>query len=230
MGREMGAAPAATVREQIAAHGREMAVRAGSDHSLAALLAANVLALGIAVYTGMSVRDLMLVYWIQSVIIGVANVIRILKLHRFDTEGLKMNGRPVAETASGKYMVAGFFAMHYGFFHLVYFAFIAAPSRTGGHLSSPVLYVLLGLVFAVTHFFSLRHNLESDAAGRPNIGTLMFMPYLRVVPMHLSILFGLGFLRGGTGALILFGVLKTIFDALMHTAQHHVLAKPSQET
>ena len=220
---------AAALHEKLVAHGREMAARASSDHSLAALIAANLLALAIAYGTKMSARDLMLVYWIQSVIIGVANVIRILKLHSFDTAGFRMNDKPVMETTQSKFAVAGFFAMHYGFFHLIYFVFLTTPSHHKGavHLSSPVLYVLLGLVFAVTHFFSLRHNLESDAVGRPNIGTLMMMPYLRVVPMHIAIIFGLGLLQGGPGAVVLFGVLKTVFDALMHVAQHHFYAKPA---
>ena len=62
----------------LARHGREMAHEAGADTSLFFLLAANVLTLLVAVYTRMSLTDLMIAYWIQSVMIGVSYVVRIL--------------------------------------------------------------------------------------------------------------------------------------------------------
>jgi hypothetical protein len=137
---------------------------------------------------------MMLVYWIQSVIIGGSNVIRIASLERFDPCNFKMGGRPVQETASDKRKVALFFLVHYGFFHLIYLLFVTVDSR----------------------------GERRDAAGRPSIGAVMFMPYLRVLPMHFTILFG-GLLFSGTLAFVLFGALKTAADAVMHTIEHHVL-------
>ena len=192
------------------------------DRSVLALLAANVAALAIAWALKMSLRDLMLVYWIQSVIIGVTSCIRILRLERFDTDGFRINNQAVEETPATKRRVAAFFAMHYGFFHLVYFIFIVAPGAPG-KLGSLGAYVLCAAVFAVNHGYSLRHNLERDARGRPNIGTLMFLPYARIVPMHATILFGGMF--AGMPAFFLFGGLKTLADVAMHVVEHHVLGK-----
>ena len=215
---------AAPVRAQLAAHAGAMAARASGDNSLAGLLAVNALAIALALALHMSLRDLMLVYWIQSVIIGLSNVVRILRLHEFSTEGFRINDQPVEPTAGTKYRTAGFFALHYGFFHAVYLAFILAEAKAGP-LAAPGVYAVLAIAFAVNHLFSLRHNLASDAAGRPNIGTLMFMPYIRIFPMHLTIIFGLGFFGGaGTVPLLIFGLLKTAADALMHLAEHHLLA------
>ena len=67
-------------------------------------------------------------------------------------------------------------------------------------------------------------NIRRDAAGRPNIGTLMSLPYARILPMHLTIVFG-GLFFGGIGAFLLFGALKVVADVIMHTIEHHVLAK-----
>ena len=222
------AAAAAPVHERLAAHGRQMAARAGSDHSLAALVAANIIALVVAVFMRMGLHDLMLVYWIQSVVIGAMNVIRILKLHRFATDDFQMGDKPVTETAAAKEQVAAFFAMHYGLFHLVYFVFIVAAGH--GKLGPLVGYLLCAGIFVAHHAFSLRHNLESDAAGRPNIGTLMFMPYARIIPMHMTILAGALMGGAGTGYLLLFGVLKTGADALMHTVQHHLMSQSASST
>lgn len=201
--------------------------RAGFDASLLSLVVVNLLALGIAIALRMSPRDLMLVYWMQSVIIGVMNVIRIVLLKDFSTTGFTMGGRTVEVTPAAKYRTAAFFALHYGFFHLGYLVFLAIPLRGEPALqASGALLGLCALMFLVQHAFSLRHTLARDAEGRPNLGTLMFMPYLRIVPMHFTIIFGLGFLGGGGPALLLFGVLKTVADAAMHVVQHRLLARP----
>ena len=49
----------------------------------------------------------------------------------------------------------------------------------------------------------------------------MFYPYARIIPMHLTIVFGFNF----GGALILFLVLKTFADVIMHIVEHNVLRK-----
>jgi hypothetical protein len=200
--------------------GRTLVAEAKSDASLYLLVASNLLALGIAYASGIGLREMMLVYWIQSVIIGASNVIRILSLERFDPSNFKMGGRPVQENATDKRKVALFFLVHYGFFHLIYLLFVTVDSR--GELGSPGGYVVCALVFLINHGYSLAHNLRRDAAGRPSIGALMFLPYLRVLPMHFTILFG-GLLFSGTLAFVLFGALKTAADAVMHTIEHHVL-------
>jgi hypothetical protein len=192
--------------------------------SVLALLASNVIALGIAWTLKMSLRDLMLVYWIQSVVIGAASFMRILRLERFDVAGFRMNGRPVEETPATRRQVAAFFAMHYGIFHVVYFAFIVGTGA--GKLGSLAGYLACALVFVVNHGYSLRRNLARDSQGRPNIGTLMFLPYARILPMHLTILAG-GAFFGGTFAFFLFGFLKTLADVVMHVVEHYVLgARP----
>lgn len=226
------AAGASAIHQLVAAHTGKMVERAGSDHSLGGLVGANLFALAVAWYTGMSLRELMLIYWIQSVVIGAMNVIRIVKLHQFSTAGMSQNGRPVPETPSGKYQVAGFFALHYGFFHFVYFMFLVVGDRhhPGPALASPLAFAMIALSFVVNHAFSLRHNLESDARGRPNLGTLMFMPYARILPMHLTIIFGMGMAGGARDfGFLLFGGLKTAADCVMHVVEHHVLAQNAQQ-
>jgi len=54
----------------------------------------------------------------------------------------------------------------------------------------------------------------------------MFLPYVRIVPMHAMILLG-GAYYAGAQAFFVFGFLKLAADAIMHTVEHHVLAKGS---
>jgi len=207
-----------------AAGGRELAGKAVQDDSAWSLLAANAFAAAIAWWADMSLRELMLVYWMQSVIIGFSFFIRMLSLRNFSTEGTRMNDRPIPETPGAKRKVALFFAVHYGFFHAVYLVFILAERTPGDALGAPFALALCALAFLVNHGYSLVRNIEADRQGRPNLGTMMFLPYARIVPMHMAIIFG-GLLHGGALIWWLFAALKTGADVIMHTVEHHVLGK-----
>jgi len=200
----------------------EAAPVAALDGSVWMLVAANVLALGVALWQGWGPAPLMLLYWGQSVIIGVANVFRILALDRFSTENFTMNNRPVDPTPATKRQVAGFFAMHYGLFHVGYLVFIVAGPR--GEPLTPWFWACTA-AFALNHLWSYRYNRDIDRQGTPNIGTLMFTPYLRIVPMHVTIIIGGGLFFGGKGGLLLFALLKIVADVLMHLVEHSQLQK-----
>jgi hypothetical protein len=206
------------------AEGREMAAEARGDRSVLVLVLANLFALGIAWATGMGLAQMMAVYWVQSVIIGLTNVIRILNLQRFSTEGFSSNGKRVPEDESGKRGTAFFFAFHYGFFHLGYLVFLLTGSKGGGGLGSAAGLALCALVFALNHGYSMQHNIRRDARGKPNLGTLMFLPYARIVPMHLLIILGAS-VAATPFHFMLFVALKILADVVMHTVEHHVLAK-----
>jgi hypothetical protein len=187
------------------------------DGSVWALIAANVIALAVARYQGWSTVSLMLVYWSQSVIIGISNVFRMLALEHFSTENFTINHKPVEPTPETKWRLAGFFALHYGFFHFGYFMFLIGASG-GERLFTPWFWVCVA-AFALNHVWSYRYNRDHDRLGNPNIGTLMMTPYLRIVPMHLTILSG-GLITHARAGLLLFGALKTTADVAMHVVEH----------
>ncbi|PZQ10694.1 MAG: hypothetical protein DI564_15340 [Rhodanobacter denitrificans] len=190
------------------------------DHEYLGLLVSNLLVLILAIWQDWPVAMLIWPFWLQSVVIGALHVQRMLALRDFSTEGLKANGRPVPETEAGKRSTAWFFAFHYGFFHVGYLVFLSsmAPVPAGEWR-----WVLIGgAAFAIGQLFEQRAVLVRDARGRPNLGFLMFMPYLRVVPMHLAI--AAGFSRSGPAALIGFVALKTLADLGMAAAERRIEA------
>ncbi|HUD41510.1 MAG TPA: DUF6498-containing protein [Dokdonella sp.] len=190
------------------------------DHEYAGLLISNLLVLVLALWQDWPVSMLIWPFWLQSVVIGALHVQRMLALRDFSTEGLKANGRPVPETEAGKRSTAWFFAFHYGFFHAGYlvFLFTLAPVPPGEWR-----WVLIGgAAFAIGQLAEQRAVLARDARGRPNLGFLMFLPYLRVVPMHLAI--AAGFSQSGRVALIGFVVLKTLADLGMAAAERRIEA------
>lgn len=189
------------------------------DASATALLATNLFTMFLALWQKWNVGDLMLAYWAQSVTIGYFNFQRMRSLKDFTTAGLKMNGSSVRSTKTVQREVSWFFAAHYGLFHVVYFIFLLAGA-VKAELDLP--WVLLSVVgFIANHAFSYRHNRVSDEGRKINIGTLLFFPYARIIPMHLTIIFGGLFIsKSNSLVLLLFLALKTIADLIMHFVEH----------
>jgi len=199
------------------------------DWSLWSLLLANGVTVLLAVTQNWNVLVLMWVYWVQNIVIGFFNFLRIRQLKEFSTDGLTINGRPAEPTQETKNHIARFFLLHYGIFHLVYLIFLLVFSLTsvlgnadGNALSSADLKYIIptASLFLGNHVFSYLYNRPRDT-GRQKIGTLMFYPYARIVPMHLTLIPGV-FLGGG---LLLFLLLKTLADVVMHVVEHRLLLK-----
>ena len=194
----------------------------GDRAALGWLVASNALTIAIALWQQWPLGLLLWPYWLQSVIIGVFSYRRMRGLHRFSTEGFRINGRAAEPTESTQRQTAGFFALHYGAFHLVYAIFLTEQKMP----AQDWLWVAVaGIAFYFNHRDSHRRFREADRQGEPNIGALMFLPYLRVLPMHLMIIFGVGFMGGGPFAVLLFALLKTVADCAMHVAEHRILSR-----
>lgn len=176
------------------------------------LVLANAATLAAALYFDWSVGWLLWPYWMQSVVIGWYARRRMLSLHRFSTEGFTSNGHRVPEDASGKRSTANFFALHYGFFHVGYLVFLVAGHGVGSWGDALVL-AACGVSFALSQRATYAAQHAADVRGMPNLGALMFTPYLRVVPMHLAIVLGAG--ADGSGALWGFTALKTGSDLVL---------------
>lgn len=190
-----------------------------SDRSVVPLVLSNLLTLVWAVVEGWRVVDVMLVYWVQSVVIGYYNYHRIMDLKEFSTKNFSMNKKRPDPTPETKKSVARFFALHYGIFHAAYLGFII--SKESGEIGLSSIGIIACVVaFVFNHRYSYRYNKERDSQRVPNIGTIMFFPYARILPMHLTI--GLAASQGGNSikTILIFLTLKTIADIIMHMVEH----------
>ena len=187
--------------------------------STTSLIVANLIAIVLALIEGWDLRELMLVYWSQSVIIGYYSFRRMMDLKTFSTKGVRMNDQKVDPTEKTKKSMAWFFVVHYGFFHLMYFLFIVVDPAEPFELNWFFFWVCVAAFF-VNHGYSYRTHRDLDAERVPNIGTIMLFPYARIIPMHLTILAG-GWITGAsTFALLIFLGLKTAADVVMHKIEH----------
>ncbi len=212
-----------------------------SDPSAITLLISNLVVIALALAEGWSLAMLMLVYWCQSMVIGFFNILKILTwkapvatnpdsiLKEIRSEGEQKPGlNPLL--LAGKVFLAGFFAVNYGAFHFGYLIFILGGFFATSPFSAPnagaIDWLMVGATTAVffgNHLFSFIYNLKKDGASEKNIMQIMFAPYARIIPMHLTIIFGtmlMIFFGNPTLATILFLSLKTAADMKMHADEH----------
>lgn len=182
------------------------------------LLLSNLVVIVLALVQGWNIVPLLWIFWSQNIIIGILNWKRMTLLKTFSSEGLKINNKRVKPIKKTQKSVTIFFLVHYFGFHLAYLIFIISSAGTISNLS--FLSMIVGLtMFGMHHYSSYRKKVERDHITPPNIGTLAFLPYARIVPMHLIIIIGIQFEGGSRLLLLIFLLLKTLADLTMHLIQ-----------
>lgn len=204
------------------------------------LITANLSVIFYAFVDNLTATEVLWMYWIQSVIIGAFNFFRIITLKNFSTEGLKQNAKAVNPTKAAKIFTSIFFLFHYGFFHLVYGIFIATfPVILSEEKTTGISYLLFpSIVFLINYGIEFYNEQTIITDEVPNLGALMFMPYLRIIPMHLTIILG-GFiaaagsfagLNTSVAVILLLMGLKTFVDLLTHSVNLLTFLKTSETT
>ncbi len=181
---------------------------------LLSLLLANAVTIALALLQDWPLGTVLAVYWFQSVTIGLFTFIRLLGVSA-GTDG-RERGRGL--------VLAGFFAVHYGVFHLVYLVFLVSFALAGIYGIGDPLGLAAGCaVFFANHLVSFLWYLPREEASPEAIFS---EPYARIVPMHLTIIAGVFvslMVPGATGmrlVLLLFLLLKTVADVAAHLKKH----------
>lgn len=204
--------------------------------STLSLLISNGLVILFAIIDKVSATDVLWIYWSQSVIIGIFNAVEILMLKEFSTAGFRRGNKPVLPTKAAKYSTAAFFIFHYGFFHLVYAVFLGASSLFAGQ-GSPgrgkgfIFYS--AAIFFARYFVDFVKSRNIERQALPHLGRMMFAPYVRIIPMHLTIILGAfigaagSFSAGADAAVLaLFMGIKTVVDLITHSVDLTASGKP----
>ncbi len=146
------------------------------------------------------------IYWFQSVIIGFFNFLELLTTKKENSD-LKMNNKPGTNFTSG--CAAWFFLFHFGMFHLVYSVFLLVQFDVS-LISKSVLLIGIATFFIESLIGFMRHK-QAAKTEKVSTGLLFFLPYVRIIPMHLMILLPAFF---GVTPSLLFLLLKMGADLL----------------
>jgi hypothetical protein len=205
----------------------------GSPSALV-LIAANAFAIYGILFLGWPALPLIALFWMENVVIGVLNALRMLLV---DPEDLALWG--------GKLFLVPFFCFHYGLFTAIHgslvFGFFGGKAFEGlsrglwpGDAAIEAIRQFgLGLplaVLAASHLFSFLWNyLWRGEFRRASLTELMHRPYRRVLVLHLAIILG-GWLVLALGspksALLVLLALKIGFDLHAHLKEHRKAAAP----
>jgi hypothetical protein len=192
------------------------------------LIAANLLPLYGVLVLGWAVLPIMVLFWLENIVIGVLNILRILFSSPADT----------ARWAS-KFLLVPFFAVHYGLFTAGHGLFVFA--LFGGE---PYKALVDGLwtidaarhaimefslwpgigALAASHLFSFFWNYLGQREyqqARPE--ALMQAPYSRIIVLHVTIILGamlIELLHSPVWALLLLISLKIGVDLRAHLKEH----------
>lgn len=174
--------------------------------SLAALLAANLVPLLGVLLLGWRLGEVLALYWLENVVIGVFTLVKMTWTRRLST-----------------LFFGPFFVFHYGLFTLVhglfvYVLFVAPdglePAALGRELIVPM--ALLAASHAVSF---VAHFVRGSEGKSATPDRLMAAPYPRVIVLHVTVIAG-GFLVLLTGeriaAVALLVVLKSGVDIAGH--------------
>ena len=212
--------------------------------SAAVLVAVNVVPLFGVAFWGWSLMLILVLYWIDSGIVGIINVFKIAAAR--GPSSLGVGGSRVTVRMSGmaaglaRGAVIGFFIFHYGLFWVVHGVFVfllplfagmstLEPGSSGSGAMDfgplPLEGVALSaLGLAVSHGISFFVNyLGHGEYLHVSPEQQMMSVYGRVFVLHITILGGafvVGFFGTPFAALVLLIALKTLIDLFFHLREH----------
>jgi len=155
-----------------------------SNPSFLFLLAGNIYCIWYYQNNSGAFSTVVWIYWFQSITIGLFNFIDLLTIKNIDSASSPFNEKPSSSGGAG--CAAWFFLVHFGFFHLGYAIFLLVDFGVKD-ISRSVLLLGIGAFFLETILNFIRQK-QLEKTMSFNVGTMFFLPYLRVVPMHLMIL------------------------------------------
>ncbi len=206
--------------------------------ALALLIGANLIPLAGVLFFGWSVATVLYTYWIESGIVGLLNVPKMLLA---SGGGQPLSAVGAAGGMAGRVGLAAFFLAHYGIFWVVHGVFVTV--LTGGFLAfgfgDPIGNVLAdgGLLLAalallMSHGASFLLNYVGRGEYRnATLAGQMFAPYGRVFALHIAIVLGGALVIGARQPEFMVALLvlvKIAFDLALHLRAHRgrALADP----
>jgi hypothetical protein len=202
------------------------------------LVAANLVPIAGVLFFGWKVQQVVFLYWMENLVIGGFNVLRILS---FKPPGASRD--EAAGMLLGKLALGAFFLAHYGGFCYGHGEFLAAMfgrdaggnhltvgGMLAGMLSQPFTILCLAALL-VSHGWSFfRNYLGRGEYQELDVGQMMFAPYKRIVVTHLFIIFG-GFamtaLKSQLLPMLVFIAVKTAADLYYHRQEHALRGNPA---
>jgi|APHM01.1.fsa_nt_gi hypothetical protein len=203
----------------------------GSNAVLLGLVIGNLVPLVGVVNYGWDLHSLLVVYWLESGVIGGAFTAKILRCAGADDPAelpsFSMNGQSVASfVGRPNREIARFFMKHYGGFwcgHGMFVFIFPFVFETMCLASLPVVGAA-GIGLVAYHLVSYRRNfIGKREYAHTGPVTLMVEPYRRVLVLHVTVILGavaIVQMGASVGAVAIMVATKTLLDLWGHWREH----------
>lgn len=206
------------------------------------LIVVNLIPLYCVLFEGWSASEVFLVYCLETVIIGVVNVLKMACVTLFVKKSDVWENGGSTSMQSGWFFIF-FFIIHYGFFVFIQTQLFFAVSRlipNGsflvnyskipallGHNGKFMLLIFIAYYTAQAFFdFFMKGNYKTISMGR-----LMFEPYMRIFVQQFVVILGGIFLGFGAGKIfmVVFVAAKIYFELFINFNRLLVIAEKRQQ-
>jgi len=167
-------------------------------------------------------------YWSQSIVMGFFTFLDILTAPKITADefaaivaetGIKEENRSFVKQVT-KIGTAFGFLFFFSVLHLFYLVFIATMKKSGPFDWNMFKYFLFAFVAGQVLTF-IQHKIQ-QRKSRPNLGPSTLIPFMRVLPLHLTIILPT-FLKVGDMGFFL--IVRSIADIIMY-----IVSKPSSRS
>jgi hypothetical protein len=206
------------------------------------LILVNLIPLYCVWFEGWNASEVFLVYCLETVIIGVINVLKMACVTLFVKKTDDWQNGGTSSKQSGWFFIF-FFIVHYGFFVFVQTQLFFAVSRLipngsffANYAKIPALLgnngklmlLIFVLYYTVQNFinFFMSGNYKTISMGR-----LMFEPYMRIFVQQFVVILGGIFLGFGAGKIfmLVFIIAKIFFELFVNFNRLLVIAEKKQQ-
>lgn len=186
-------------------------------------------------FFGWDWRQVIILYWLENIAVGVATVINIISApagtphyapgEKPNNAEFSINGKPVDMNSSvAKYILAGFFALHYGGFTFVHGIFVfalasgafnmdgSAPTAIALPDISTMLWTWLGMT--VAQIVLLWQQRYDSNLQQLSLSMRFTSPYKRIIALHFAIIIG-AFVIGMLDLPSIAAVILVVMHALL---------------
>jgi len=190
------------------------------------IIAANLIPVYGVLFEGWSAKEVFLVYCLETIIVGVFNLIKMGIVTAIRKTDIWYNG-PSRSRQHGLFFMF-FFLVHYGMFVVIQmglFFGVSGMVKDGSinvfsffykwpQLLGKGAYIMLA-GFIVSYGFNMVYNFILTGQYRTiSLMQLMFQPYIRIFIQQITVILGSIFLSFGAGAvfIIIFAIIKIFFE------------------
>ncbi len=206
------------------------------------LVLVNLFPLYCVWFEGWDASEVFLVYCLETVIIGIINVLKMACVTLFVKKTDDWQNRGTSTKQSGWFFIF-FFIVHYGFFVFVQTQIFFAVSRLIPNGSFFTNYAkipaLLGdngklMLLIFVAYYTLQNLFDFFLSGNYktiSMGRLMFEPYMRIFVQQFVVILGGIFLGFGAGKIfmLVFVIAKIFFELFVNFNRFLAIAEKRQQ-